>query len=346
MNPKESTTRTVVANARLWRALLVLLRFICADLAILYAQTDEHAAGQETSDSDARLVWGPAGSLNSLASQPAQAIPGINPIYLPAGLQQYRWDQGQGPVRMMAVGDGICGLTAVGGLLRGGGEYVRIDNSSGFWELSGASQQKGVSATARCVPLTLFQTARGVNHSNYSAFVVLISGREVQRQELLSDMTSHSWCWLNGVGGKLASYDGSIDSPQAPHISIDYLQRDGYGAVITAQADNTNNEYLEGRGACINFPGQSYFPRLPATASWGPEDTMRQVQKPLVSLKSGFCILTLVGGDFDSQWDGVSIGVSRFGAQYLYVNAHDWGLGANYRKTPIAAAQCIAYDQR
>jgi len=289
------------------------------------------------------LAVGLASGTRSAYAQPPLGFTGINPRFLPPGSQQYRWDQGQPAVRMMAVNTGICGLTAIGGLFRGGGEHIRIENVNGFWQLSGASQQQGVSAIARCVPLSLFQTKSGINHSTNSVAVVLNSASEIQKQELLSDEASHSWCWVTGFGGKFGQFIGTV---VVPHVSVDFIDHDGFGAVITAQASQVNT-FIEGGGACASFPGVLQPHNVfGGQGSWRPEDNKKQVRIKMVGLKQGICFFTSVGGDFDSQFDGMTIGLDRFGVQYIFGNAHNWGLAPNFSKTPVATVNCLAYDQR
>jgi hypothetical protein len=61
------------------------------------------------------------------------------------------WRQGDDPQEMGPIHATACMLTAVAGRFKGGGERVQILQYGGNWVLSGASQQQGVEASARCI---------------------------------------------------------------------------------------------------------------------------------------------------------------------------------------------------
>lgn len=63
---------------------------------------------------------------------------------------EYTWRQGQAAVRMGPANTTIPVLTWVQGKFEGGGEYVRIYSSGGYWYLGGGSRQSAVTAKARC----------------------------------------------------------------------------------------------------------------------------------------------------------------------------------------------------
>jgi hypothetical protein len=259
---------------------------------------------------------------------------------LPPGAQQYNWAQGDGPVRMMAVKDGICGLVVIQGVFRGGGEYVRIENVGGFWQLSGASQQRGVFASARCVPMNLFQTTSTITHHTNSIGVRLglSDPSKIFYQEVLSDTADDSWCWLTGVGGNLGPYIGTVVRPGI-WVGFDSTPAGDFD-LITAQAAHRDT-YLEGSGACISSPK-----RLKVASGGGPLTPGDQIGVKMTAMKVGICFLTRVGGNFDSEWDLIRINVNRWGMQSLGVHGQNWGLAPNYSRTPIGEASCVAYDQR
>ncbi|WP_163863322.1 hypothetical protein [Myxococcus eversor] len=60
------------------------------------------------------------------------------------------WSQGQGSAYMGPSSGLACALTYVKGKFEGGGEYVRIFDSGGYWYLGGGSNQVSVAAKARC----------------------------------------------------------------------------------------------------------------------------------------------------------------------------------------------------
>lgn len=70
----------------------------------------------------------------------------------PANLhsEEFSWTQGQPPVQMIRVNEGICYLAFIRGKFEGTGESVSIDSRGDFWFLGGTSQQAGVAARARC----------------------------------------------------------------------------------------------------------------------------------------------------------------------------------------------------
>ncbi|MCK8498945.1 MULTISPECIES: hypothetical protein [Myxococcus] len=69
----------------------------------------------------------------------------------PAYTNEVAWYQGSPASYLMATpSTRACGLTFVRGKFEGSGEYVRIYNDSGYWYLSGSSNQTGVAARARC----------------------------------------------------------------------------------------------------------------------------------------------------------------------------------------------------
>jgi hypothetical protein len=62
------------------------------------------------------------------------------------------WKQGGSPRLMEPVDGQFCALTSVAGKFEGGGEWVRIIETEGYWYLTGSSQQQGVAADALCTP--------------------------------------------------------------------------------------------------------------------------------------------------------------------------------------------------
>ena len=64
---------------------------------------------------------------------------------------EYIWGQGQRPVRMAPTSHAVCFLTGVQGQFEGGGEWVRVYASGGYWYLGGGSAQRDVQARAICI---------------------------------------------------------------------------------------------------------------------------------------------------------------------------------------------------
>ncbi len=63
----------------------------------------------------------------------------------------YKWNQGAEPLTMQPTDTHVCYLTRVSGDFDGHGEKVSITESGSKWVLSGASEKKDVTATAKCV---------------------------------------------------------------------------------------------------------------------------------------------------------------------------------------------------
>jgi hypothetical protein len=265
----------------------------------------------------------------------------------PPGIQHYGWAQGQGPVQMMSINDGICGLTAVSGAFRGDGEYVRIENIGGFWQLSGSSKQQGVSGHARCVSFSHFKSNTKPLYTLGSFSFWMNSGdnRLYRHTKEMSGWGRDAACWLNGFGGNfgvvpyehygyvnrvLVYYNGTIQFP-------------GFYALEGRAGDY--NQHIEGRGACMSFPGVA-DPKT-KLVDWQTYDSLKGIQKPTgVHIKDGICFFESLGGNFATQWDSIRIGVNRFGGQYLYAIAHEAGSGyPQEKKTPVGSARCIMYNQ-
>lgn len=261
---------------------------------------------------------------------------------LPAGVQEYGWYQGDSPVRIMAVGDGICGLTAVGGAFRGTGEYVHLDVVDGYWQLSGASQQQGVAARARCVLFSKFQRGGVINYTVGSYGFTMRGGALVRQVAMWGD---DAHCWLTGFGGDFGHVLPTYD--YAEFVRVIGSDSPGFEGKMLEGHAISRDQYIEGRAACAAFQDVA-TPRLDGYAVWDPYDSQLAVQKRTnANIDRAICFFAKVGGDFASQADGATIGIGRFGQQYLYVNAHQIGSGFPAEdETPIAQVQCLQYDQR
>ena len=72
--------------------------------------------------------------------------------------ETYEWRQGEAPVQMIRVNEGICYLVYVRGKFEGYGEVVSIENTGDYWYLGGRSEQVDVAAKARCWKFPVLQT--------------------------------------------------------------------------------------------------------------------------------------------------------------------------------------------
>jgi hypothetical protein len=247
---------------------------------------------------------------------------------------------------MISVNDGICGLTAIGGAFRGGGEYVRIDNVDGFWQISGASQQQGVVAQARCVSFSRFQWNGFLHYTLGSYWFWLNSGNNGSYVYQVPMWGPDSHCWLNGFGGNFG-FVPYVNYVYGDYVSVTYEDYPGFTGQMLEGHSAAGDQYMEGRSACMSFDGVSK-PSLGGYVNWDEYDSARAVQKPTgIDIRSGICFFLKIGGDFASQWDGATIGLNRFGGQYVYVNAHEIGPGYPHEKeTPVVNVQCVMYNQR
>lgn len=67
-----------------------------------------------------------------------------------AATDSWPWHQGQKPVQLIPVAEGICYLVHVAGWFRGTGEAVSIVQRGDYWFLEGQSGQGEIRAVARC----------------------------------------------------------------------------------------------------------------------------------------------------------------------------------------------------
>ncbi|NOU52993.1 hypothetical protein HG263_21045 [Pseudoalteromonas sp. JBTF-M23] len=65
-------------------------------------------------------------------------------------LRSYTWRQGEGTKTLAPTATNVCYLTRIAGKFKGYGESVSLSKSNGYWQLSGSSQQRDVTATATC----------------------------------------------------------------------------------------------------------------------------------------------------------------------------------------------------
>lgn len=83
---------------------------------------------------------------------PGILSPGARILNVPSS-GEYVWDQGNPATYMGTATNRTCFLTRVTGRFEGWGEVVEAFISGGSWYLGGTSQQVGVGAFARCVPV-------------------------------------------------------------------------------------------------------------------------------------------------------------------------------------------------
>jgi hypothetical protein len=128
---------------------------------------------------------------------------------------EFSWSQGRSPTPMGSSADRLCFLTRVTGELKGGGESVHAYVSNGSWYLGGASQQIGVAASARCVPLRwnnrsygytgAFNWSQGNNStylgvdSNRTCFLTRVTGQFQGAGERVEVYRSGGGWWLGGT---------------------------------------------------------------------------------------------------------------------------------------------------
>jgi hypothetical protein len=130
--------------------------------------------------------------------------------------REYPWSQGQSMQRLNSTSNYVCFLTSIAGHFAGGGEYVTVGKGSGFWYITGGSQQQGVAAGARCVRTT---TSARWNDYSVGPYVFVGPGIVDGYMDLLesysgnfgSDFTGPTdpspkpgpACFLGSVSGKL-----------------------------------------------------------------------------------------------------------------------------------------------
>jgi hypothetical protein len=261
---------------------------------------------------------------------------------LPPSVTQYYWEQGEGPVNMIPDNQGICGLVAVRGAYRGGGESVQVQDVNGVWQLSGASQQQGVFAEARCVQFSAFNYST-INYSlgDWWAWATASDTKTYFKFPMLGQ---HAFCWVNGFGGfwnypnkGWQDFVGIWDDPinaGAPKTLVVY----GYAPW----------QLMFGAAACVDFPNASKV-NVVGWADWNPDS---DVEVPTgVDIvpgwgnrgNSGICFLQSVGGDFASRWDSIGIGIDGHGRQYLLGFGLNCGPGNG--QSPVGSVAGLSYNQ-
>jgi hypothetical protein len=255
---------------------------------------------------------------------------GAGAASFPSFLQRFFWSQSNpAPIQMMNTSQGICGLYAVGGRLRGGGEFIRVEVVNGFWQLSGASQQAGVNGAAWCAPFSQFITPQGTLNFTVGAFHAAWTGGP-QKEIFLWGPDSK--CWLNGVGGNFGLRD-----PGASDVKVHFNYGPNNGWLLTLAF---NGQYLEGGASCLSVPGQP-FPKALSNqhaAQWDASQRNAYYIDALAHATESFCYLVDVSGYFD-QNDEIQI---RWNSKnnWFYMSGTQ-----NEGQAMRGQASCIAYNQ-
>ena len=71
-------------------------------------------------------------------------------LRFPSATDAGTWRQGDKPVELIPIAEGICYLVEVAGRFEGDGEVVRVVGRGQHWYLEGLSNQVGVRAKAAC----------------------------------------------------------------------------------------------------------------------------------------------------------------------------------------------------
>jgi hypothetical protein len=240
-------------------------------------------------------------------------------------IRNFTWNQNLGhSTVMMAKNDGYCVLTGVGGKFEGQGEGVWIDQSNGFWLLTGSSGQTDVNGRATCVSWADYNNSSGATfqwNMWETAFTYPCSFLEPCRGSVpgqLNLKNSNSWCTLGGVSGVF-------------HGGGEWAQVELVGGTWQALGHNgVQGNSTSGDGQCLQFPNRavSFSHEFQWTQGSAPVD--------LGSASDRICALTLVRGHFAGGGEHVEI--TQIGG--------DWVLTGGSQQSGVEAwARCSRFHQ-
>ncbi|HET9959427.1 MAG TPA: hypothetical protein VFQ61_33280 [Polyangiaceae bacterium] len=152
----------------------------------------------------------------------------------------YTWTQNGATQQMLPVSEGFCFITKITGKFRGDQEWVSLDHSSGFWTLSGHSNQHSVAVQAACVKYSELGASSGS--------VPYDTGWVSGYTWVLTD--PNEFCYMTGFKGQADSYrDGVWVYPlpgSVPGYEIEAYHSGGNG--------------IWGKMSCVRLADKNFLP--------------------------------------------------------------------------------------
>ncbi len=231
------------------------------------------------------------------------------------------WTVGQGARPLASSADYFCFLSKVTGAFAGGGEWVDVYGSNGWWYVSGGSLQGALSATATCVKYTAFANVA----YGWTPTSMPVVSNNTQNVTGLWDMA-----WLSSMQGEFRGggewltvfADVGAWNAQAHALSGGGVR----GRVVTARLHSANN--------AIRNP--NYFGPVSQSA---PLDghTYDNDDVDLGSASDRVCYLTRISGRFSGygEWAEVKLAGGRW---WLRTDADRYSTGVS------ATAQCVSFN--
>jgi hypothetical protein len=261
----------------------------------------------------------------------------------PAGVVAFSWVSGDPPQPMMAVTDGICGLTSVTSPFLGFNDAVRIENQNGFWTLVGTSSATTAfqKYNAVCAPFRVFKTPAGP----ILAFTNAITAQFPSGHNEVDLAGPESQCWLTGMSGTF------VNGPSVPdQVSVQSVVDPGFvGWTLLAQPANPRDDVIWGSAACLSVPGRTNV--RTAGFNGGPWSGMQGVDVRLPSARDALCVLTKVAGILSAPPQQPNSGIPP---DLVKITNHPrsspsfqllQGAGSSQPSWITASVTCVYYDQ-
>ncbi|MFO0795765.1 MAG: hypothetical protein U0586_17070 [Candidatus Brocadiaceae bacterium] len=186
----------------------------------------------------------------------------------------FTWYQGQDPVRMLRSYNSVCFLTAMGGKFEGSGEVIRIAEYSNEWNLEGgASKQKDVAASARCI-VGLYSAPLEVS----GVFNWHQANNAPTRMMPIAD----NICFLTEISGR---FHGAGEAVQI-------VWDDGYWWLT----GRSRQKDVRANAICIKRGGRSVS-----------DEYIWHQGEPYKELENSVCFLTSVSGKFNGSGEWVTV---------------------------------------
>lgn len=133
---------------------------------------------------------------------------------------EFSWSQGQAPVPMGSSADRFCFLTAISGKFAGSGESVSAaiigeGGPGAAWVLGGTSEQRDVSASAKCVPLS--------SNDRFYSYSEQFKWKQQDTSATILGSDSDRTCFLTSVTGH---FQGASERVQITQVAGNW-QLDG-----------------------------------------------------------------------------------------------------------------------
>ena len=268
------------------------------------------------------------------------------PLMASAFKGPYVWNQGDPPRRLEPVSRYVCVLTGVSGHFQGGGEKVLLRAQEGgedpHWILEGASQQKGVRATAVCYSKGAFLT-EGTDRAHSTSIGRAVPGSGCRTANVPVAFPNAA-SYISGMSGNFAGGGEMITINHRPHL-ISILNVSscqpflaGFAQYFRAGSrDTTRRGFFWGPNntrAAVHVAGE-----YAAASSQGP------AMVRMAPVENAMCYFTRLGGKFRGGGEAAeivpesnSLGMKVWTLRVRSLQAQPHGV--------FASARCYSLNQR